>query len=139
VDPDPSFSSVYLPMIGVSTAALLLGALLGYLPTRRWCGPGTVTIIALGCGASWISSCAGAVPLAMSGAGKRGNAAIAMMAATAVRFAVVLLLTVGLVFGTSIDRTPLVVWVAVSYLWVLPFETAAAVRLVKRFAKTSSP
>jgi len=116
--------------------AVLAIALLGYFPVQRHWGEMGVWSLAAGCGASWVAGCVGALPIAGSLSRKGDNVAIAVLMATALRFGVVLIVTVSLFFTGWFDRVILFVCVAVSYLWTLLFETLYAVRQINRLHAT---
>ncbi len=125
----------YAAAIGVALAVVTLIGAIGYWPTLRLGGRGAVPAMAVGCAISWIASCVGAVPLAWATARRSAQQANAILVSTGVRFLTVLALVVPAVFSGWLDRTPLVIWVAISYLLLLVVDTMFAIRLTNRAGK----
>ena len=125
------FLAAYMRFVAVATAAAAVVAGLGYVPTVKMAGDAAIWSMLAGCGVSWVASCVGAIPLAT--VSSRGtDSATAVLASTGVRFLVVLMLVVPLVFSGWVTRNVFVFWVGVSYLLMLFVDTTFALRLVKR-------
>ena len=118
-------------LVAVSIGVALMLAAVGYLPTVRIAGRGAVPEMLAGIGISLFAGIVGAVPVARSAAaGDPKQIPIAVLLATAIRFIVVLALTVAAVFSGWFDRAPLVLWVGIAYLVMLLVDTVYAVRIV---------
>lgn len=116
----------YLRFLALAGGVALATALLGVLPTRALGGPGAVSGLLAACAVSFVASAAGGVPLAAAG---RGPARVtAALAATAVRLLLMAVLGGGLAVAGWVPRTPLLVWLAVSYAAQLALDTWYAVR-----------
>lgn len=107
-------------------------AAIGYVPTVRLTdGSGAWSLLA-GCGVSWVASCVGAIPLALTVSAKSSQATQAVLMSTAVRFLVVLVLVASLTFSGWLDRNVFVLWTSISYLLMLLVDTAFAIRVLNR-------
>lgn len=130
--PAPSFLGVYAAFVGVALATAAGIAGLGYIPADRLASGNGVAALLAGCGVSWVASCIGAIPVAVSLSEKSRNTATAILGATAIRFVAALLLVAPLALSGWFDRTPLVLCVGVSYVLMLPVDTLFAIRTMKR-------
>ncbi len=130
--PAPSFVGAYASFVGVAlaTAAGIVG--LGYFPAVRLWEGDVVPALLTGCGISWVASCIGAIPVALALAARSRGTAMAILAATVIRFLTALLLVAPLVLSGWFDRTVLVVCVGVSYLLMLPVDTLYSIRMMRR-------
>jgi hypothetical protein len=98
--------------------------LVGYAPTRSLAGKGAIPALVVGCAIGLVSAALGGVPIHLArGSGRMGTAAFAGMA---VRFASACALALGAVLSGWLDRGPLLVWVALSYLVLLVVDTRYA-------------
>lgn len=124
---------------GLALLAAGVIAGLAYFPTVSLVGAVALPSMLLGCGISWLASCAGAVPVALAvagrsgNAGQAGNATNAVLGGTAVRFLTALVLAAPLAFASGIDRRVLIACLAASYLLMLPLDTYFAVWTLKRY------
>ena len=128
----------YARLVGAALLVVAVVACLGYWPTIRIAGVETVWSMLVGCGVSWIAGCVGAIPLARAMSRRSPQPAFAVLASTALRFVTVLLLIVPLALSGWFEPTPLVLWVAVSYVVLLMLDTAFTVRAVKRTGENDS-
>ncbi len=122
-------------------AALLSAGILagvGYFPTVRVAGREAVWAMIVGCAVSWLASCLGAVPVALAMSARSRQTGQAILASTALRFLVVLLLVVPLALSGWFERTVLVLWVSISYLVLLVVDTAFAIRCMRRLMESDS-
>jgi len=127
-----SFLRSYAVLLAVALLTGVLVAVVGYVPTARMTSDLGVRSMLAGCAISWIASCVGAIPLAlMNSGGRSGDATLAVLSATALRFLAVLVLVVPAVFVGWFERTVLVLWVALSYLVILGVDTTVAVRMLR--------
>ena len=58
------FLRSYVRFVALATASAVVIIALGYLPTVRLAGRDAVVAMVAGCGASWLASCVGAIPVA---------------------------------------------------------------------------
>lgn len=108
------------------TAALIL---LGYQPTVRLAGSAAVVGMLTGCGISLTASWIGAVPVAMAGRLFGADVPLAVLASTALRFVVVLVLALTMILSGWVDRMVLLIWVVISYLALLVVDTSYALKV----------
>lgn len=115
--------SRYLRFLGL--AALVAGAtaLAGWWPTRYLGGGAAVTAMLAGCAVSWLASAIGGIPIAI-GAGSHGaNTLSPALLSMAVRlFAAVVLGALAVLVG-GLERTALLIWIAISYMTLLTADT----------------
>jgi hypothetical protein len=116
----------YLRFLALAAAVALATAVLGVLPTRALGGPGAVSGLLAACAVSFVASAAGGVPLARSAGG--AARVPAALAATAVRLLLVAVLGGALAVTGWVPRTPLLLWLALSYAAQLALDTWYAVR-----------
>ena len=101
--------------------------LLGWIPTMRIGGPEAWPAMLAGCVVSLLSSMIGAIPIVLALRGPARTMPQAILLATALRFLVVLILTLSAALSGWFDRPPLLVWIAISYLLLLVTDTIYAV------------
>lgn len=130
--PSPTFWTSYGTFVGVALGVAAAVTLFGYLPARRWLGDAALPAILAGCGASWLASCVGALPIASAMGGASRNAGTAILTSTAVRFVTVLVVVAPVALSGWVNRAGFVVFVGVSYVLTLLVDTMLAVRLMKR-------
>ena len=124
----PSRGRRYLEFLGL--AVLVLAALLGigFFPTRRLAGDDALPAMLAGCLISLASAAAAAWLLVAADTAaptaRMQNAFRAMV----VRLAVVAVLGLAAALGGTLARTPLLFWVATSYVALLPLEVRLAIR-----------
>ncbi|MHC4697843.1 MAG: hypothetical protein ACYTFA_14015 [Planctomycetota bacterium] len=130
--PAPSFAGAYASFVGVAlvTAAGIAG--LGYFPAVRLWEGDVVPALLAGCGISWVASSIGAIPVALALAARSRGTAMAILAATVIRFLTALLLVAPLALSGWFDRTVLVVCVGVSYVLMLLVDTLYSIRMMRR-------
>ncbi len=134
--PRPTFAACYATFAGVGLTAATIVAGVGWTlvgPTRA----GLEAVLA-GCAASWLASCVGAVPVALTITTAPQRAPNAVLAATALRFLVVLALAAPLLVGNWFPRTTLVVSLVASYMLILLTDSLLAVRMIRRYSGTTS-
>jgi hypothetical protein len=116
----------YLRFLTLAAAVAVTTAALGYLPTRSLGGPRAVSGLLAACAVSWAASALGGVALLRArGAEARMRAALA---ATGLRLAVVAAGAGLLLASGAVPRTPLLVWLGLSYIAQLAVDTWYAVR-----------
>ena len=123
----------FMGLMVVFTTLTAVGvAIAGYFPMKRIEGiPGVMAMIA-GCGISWMASCAGAIPVALAASrNSMSGSATAILASTAVRFVTALALVAPLALSGLVERTPMVMWVGISYLVLLLVDTLVSIRVLR--------
>ncbi|MGB2986147.1 MAG: hypothetical protein WBE26_09720 [Phycisphaerae bacterium] len=124
-----SVIGLYLRFLALAFGVSVGVVLLGYLPTVRLGGTEALPGMLMGCGISLLASMIGAIPVVAAWRGPATKMPLAILMSTAVRFLVVLLLALSVALSGWFDRTPLLIWVALSYLLLLVADTLYAVRL----------
>jgi hypothetical protein len=114
-----------LRLLGLGCAAAVVAMALGYYPTLRWAGREGVAAMLAGCAVALIAGLIGALPLCSSGWLGQGPSGMVnrILAASALRMAAALAMTLSLALSGFLPRAPLLVWIAVAYLWTLLVET----------------
>jgi hypothetical protein len=121
----PGAAKEYLRFLAWTVAVAAGVALLGYLPTLRWGGPGAVRAMLAGCGVGVAASGLGGIPVLLFAGTGGATGALAAMAA---RFASALLLGLAAVLSGWFERGPLLIWVAISYAVLLIVDTRFALQ-----------
>ncbi len=120
-------SSRYARFVGLAFGITLLLGAIGWVPTRRLAGEDAVAAMFAGCGIGLLSAAlAGALLIAVSADTPEARMQRALFAMFA-RLAVVILLGVAGALSGAFDRTPLLFWMATSYVVLLPLEVRLAI------------
>ncbi len=135
----PSALKRYLQFAAWAIGTTALAAILGYFPTVRLSGPGAVGAMLAGCGASLAASLVGALPIALVRVGSPANVTMATTASMALRLLVVLAACLWLALSGWFERGPLLIWVGLSYLFLLIGDTLYAVRVLRQSTDASAP
>ena len=99
----------------------------GYWPTVRLAGSGAVAGMIAGCCVSLAASWIGAIPIALTRR-EGGKAPVqAILASMMIRFVVVAGLAVVTALSGFVKPAPLLVWVGISYVALLPVDTLYAI------------
>ncbi|MCL4838224.1 MAG: hypothetical protein KJ058_09705 [Thermoanaerobaculia bacterium] len=117
----------YARLLALLAGTGLLLAALGYLPTARLAGPAGLVAMAAGIGVSLVATAVGALPLLAPARG--GTGASALLAAMVLRFAVAAVLALVLALSGLLPRTPVLLWIGLSYLAMLAADAAYTARL----------
>ncbi|HKI04266.1 MAG TPA: hypothetical protein VKK31_19980 [Thermoanaerobaculia bacterium] len=120
----------YLRFLAWGLAAVIVAALLGFVPTRRLGGEEALRSMVAGCVVGWLASALGGIPVAL-GRGKSAAPAArlqAMLASMGLRFGVVLALGAAAAFSGGFGLKPLLLWIAISYMALLTVDTWYAVK-----------
>ncbi len=133
-----SFWASYATFVATALLTATVVAALGYVPTVRLAGSDAAWPLVVGCGISWLASCAGAVPLALAATGKPSQAASSILVSTGVRFLTVILVVAPVVLSGWLERTVLVLWVGISYLLMLLVDSAFAIRVMNRAVESDA-
>lgn len=115
-----------MKFIAASLGVVLACIALGYLPTIKLGGKNAVTPMLVGCGISLAASWIGAIPIVMTNRRKGKCSPSTIMAGTVLRFFLVLAAALSVALGGQLERTPLLLWVAISYVVLLIPDTFLA-------------
>ena len=118
----------WLKAAAVGLLVVAIAAAVGYVPTVRASGADGVSAMWVGCGIGLVSNWIGLIATAGSFRGDPARRPLAVLLGTAVRFLAVMVFTASAALSGLVPATPLVVWVAISYLTVLAVDTAWLVR-----------
>ena len=118
-------------LAGAGLAAVVVAAGLGAWPTYRLAGADGLRAEAIGCAVAWIAGVVGFVPGCLRIDHSPAVAARAFFAGSVIRFMVAATLGVPIVLSGWVQRTPLLLWIALGYLAVLFVDTAIVVRLLR--------
>lgn len=124
---------VFPLMASVAGATVLVMAAIGFAPAWQ---SGAATLIAMfaALAVAWLGSLAGLTPLALMKSTDPMAFYRAFMIGLSLRFLVTIGAAMWLVFATPIERTPLLIGVAVAQLVVLAADTALTTWLQQRGA-----
>lgn len=111
-----------VPLCG-ATLAVAIAAGVGYYPTIRLAGDQARGAMLAGCLVGLAANWAGWASLRLASFHDRTRRPIAVLTATAVRFAAVLLLALAAALSGWFQRGPLLIWVVISHLVALFVET----------------
>jgi hypothetical protein len=125
-----SFGQTYSRLVLASLGTAVAVGLLGYYPTLRIAGSDGVAAMFAGIGISLVAGCVGAIPIGLAGQGDPSRVPQAILLATAVRFLVVMAITISVVFSGWFERAALGLWIGIAYLAMLFVDTLYAVRVV---------
>ena len=134
-NPDPSGGGrirQFAALAAAATATAGIVAGIGSVTSSQLTDEPVQSEVLVGCGVSWIASCAGAIPVALAVSARSKQTASAILGSTGIRFLIVLVLVVPLTLSGWFDRTALVLSVVVSYLCLLVVDTYLATRALKR-------
>jgi hypothetical protein len=119
----------YLRFLAWAVAVAALVAALGWVPARRLAGEDAGPAWLMGCALSLFASAVGVLPVVRARRAATPAAHVpAMMAAMAIRFAVLLVLGAVAALSGGFERGPLLLGAAASYLALLVVDTRYAVR-----------
>ena len=119
----------YLRFLAWVAGAAVLIALVGALPTRRLGGEEAIPAMLAGCAIGALASAAGGIPVALRrGAADPAARLAAMLTSMMLRLAVVIALGAVAVLSDGLERTPLLLWIAISYVALLGVDVRYALR-----------
>lgn len=119
----------YLRFLAWVAGAAVLIALVGALPTRRLGGEEAIPAMIAGCAIGALASAAGGIPIALRrGAGDPAARLAAMLTSMLLRLAVVIALGAVAVLSGGLERRPLLLWIAISYVVLLVVDVRYALR-----------
>lgn len=122
----------WLVPLGGTLLAVAVAAGLGYYPTVRLAGEQAGSALLAGALVGLLANWMGLVSLHLASSDDPASRPTAVLTATAVRFAVVLVLTLAAALGGWFQRGPLLIWIGVSYLVALFVETLWLVRAQRK-------
>lgn len=121
-----------LEWAALALPALAVLAAVGWLPTRRMAGPGSLAALGAGLGIGGAASALAALPVLFALAAETPPKPQATVGwAMALRFLGTLAGTASVALGTDLPRVPLVVWVMLAYFVLLVVETRWAARWLR--------
>lgn len=116
-------------LLWLSSAGALMTTL-GVYPTTHLGGPAAAQAMLAGCGVSFFASILGGILLLALAQGPTTTIAAAGLVATGLRFGVALLGGTLVALGTTLDRVPLLIWVALSHLIFLTIDVRFAFQMI---------
>jgi hypothetical protein len=117
----------YLRFLGLAVAIIGMLLALGVQPTRRLAGDAAVPAMLVGCLISLAgASLAAWVVVTATPTSPNARMQTAFLAMT-VRLVTVVALGVAAIVGGSLARAPLLIWLATSYIALLPIEVKLAI------------
>ncbi len=119
----------FVRFLGIATLLTVVLIAIGVVPTQRVLGQPAMAVVVLGCGISLFASVCGAVAILANLPVSAVRVGPVVVQAMLVRFLVTAALTAAMVVGDFVPRTPLLLWVAVSYMVLLIVDTHFAVRM----------
>ena len=129
-DERPGRPILKIALSGLGAVAVVVAA--GAYPTWRMAGAAGLVAMSSGAGASLLAMLGGLVPTALAWHGDAAKRTNAVLLSTAIRFALVLVMAVGLSLSGRIHVGALLIWVGISYIAVLAGESAMMVLLAHR-------
>jgi hypothetical protein len=117
----------YIRFLGVAVAIVLGLCALGWLPTRRLAGSGAIASMVAGCAISLLSAALAGWLLVAVGAATPEARMQRGFLATVVRLAVVIMLGIAAALSGEFERAPLLFWMAIAYVVLLPLEVRLAI------------
>ena len=117
----------YARFLGLAVATVLGLCAVGLLPTRRLAGAGGVPAMVAGCVISLVSAAlAGLLLITVAGETPQARLQRSFLAMVA-RLAAVVVLGTAAVFSAEFARVPLLFWIGVAYVALLPLEVRLAI------------
>ncbi len=118
----------FLGFFCLLTLVTLALAVLGWPPTRRLAGEGSLRAMLAGIAVSFAASIGGGLPILVAER-RRGSAAIRdSLASLAARLLLVLAGALYVLLLGAVAKAPFLIWVAISYLLLLPIDVGYVVR-----------
>jgi hypothetical protein len=113
--------------VATATAVTVVLGALGAGPTTRWAGPASLGALLAGCAVGLLASVLGVLPSVLLRRPPQ-EAALVALGAMGLRFGAAALLGLVLVLATPLPPRPLLLWIGISYLILLPLETRFVLR-----------
>jgi hypothetical protein len=122
-----SRSKRYARFLSLAVAIVFGLCAVGWLPTRRLAGPQAVLAMVVGCVISLMSAAlAGWLLIVVSGETPEARMQRGFLAMV-VRLAVVVVLGAAAALGGELARQPLLLWIGIAYVALLPLEVKLAI------------
>jgi hypothetical protein len=120
-------SGRYARFLILAVAVVLVLCAVGWLPTRRVAGAGAPFAMMAGCGISLVSAAlAGWLLTAVAADSPEARMQRSFLAMT-IRLAAVVVLGAAVVFSGEFARAPLLFWLGLAYIALLPLEVRLAI------------
>lgn len=117
----------YVRFLGLAVLVEIALIAIGWLPTRRLAGDGAVPAMLAGCAIGLVAAgLAGGVIVATAPATPNARMQTAFLAMV-VRLIVAAMLGIAAALSGEVERMPLLFWLAVSYVALLPLEVKLAI------------
>ena len=110
-----------------AVVVVVIAVAIGVLPTRRLGGEAAIPAMAAGCLVSFVSAALAGWLLVMFDAATPTARMQRAFLAMAVRLAVVIVLGLAAALSGEVARSPLLLWLAITYLALLPLEVKLAI------------
>lgn len=117
----------YARFLVSAVAVVVIAVAIGVLPTRRLGGEAAIPAMAAGCLISFVSAALAGWLLVMFDAATPTARMQRAFLAMAVRLAVVIVLGLAAALSGEVARSPLLLWLAITYLALLPLEVKLAI------------
>ena len=118
----------YLRFLAWVAAVTVLITAVGYVPTRHLGGPGAVPALLAGCLVGALGSALGGLVIALRHEGTPADRLNSVLMAMLARLATVVVLGAAAVLSGRLERTALLLWIAISYAALLVVDTMYALR-----------
>lgn len=125
-------AAVYPRFLALVVAVTVAVGGIGLVPTRRLAGEEALPALLAGCLIGLLSSALGGLPVALIRDRSPAGRVLAMVASTAVRLLVVVLLGLAAALSGWFATIPLILWIAISYAALLGVDAWYAVRAAGR-------
>lgn len=112
--------------------AVAISGGVGILPTNRLAGRDGVIALGAAGAAVWFACAAGAVPAVLWKRSDPRDVLVAMQLGMAVRFVLTLAVATALALGTTLPRTPLLLWAGIHYMVALAVTMGVELWLTHR-------
>ena len=123
----PSAASRYARFLGLAVAVVVVLCAVGFFPTRRLAGTDGVPAMFAGCAIGLMSAAlAGVLLIAVAGDTPDARMKRSFLAMVA-RLAVVVALGAAAALSGMLATQPLLLWIAVAYMALLPLEVRLAI------------
>lgn len=122
----PTRSAGYLRFLAWVVAVAAVAALLGYLPTRRLGGEAALPALFAGCVIGIAASALGGVPIALAQGKTPAERLPLVLGAMVLRLLAAVVLGAAALLTGRFARSPLLLWIVISYVALLVVDTRYA-------------
>ena len=121
-------------ILGIATAALVATMAVGWVPTTRVAGSQGAQAMLIAGAITWVVFLISMIPVLLWGRDDSDpqQTGLAILAATAIRFLLILLVILPIVLLKVVPIRPFLIWIVISYLAVLAADTAALLCFLSR-------